>query len=131
MRLPSPATKWCHITWSTAGRRKFLNIAALARFCERSLCEALAEAGWSGEAAVLPNRVQVLVQVPAAMERSEVIARVRTVATAVVRKAGATPGTRRVWEEACWCSTLSYGIAVEAVRRHLRAIGHQLSVTAR
>src|SRR5439155_19980892 len=102
----SPGAKWCPFWWCTAGGRRFLTIAALARFCERSLCEALAEAGWRGEAAVLPNRVQVLVRVPAAMERSAVIARVRTVATAVVRKAGATPGTRRVWEEACWCSTL-------------------------
>jgi REP element-mobilizing transposase RayT len=122
VRLTPPATRWCHVTWSTAGHHKFLNIAALARFCERALSDECTRHGWRGEAAVLPDRIHVLVEVPATVTREALIHIVRRAATSLVRETGAVAPAQRVWEENCWCSVVTNGTAVEAIRRRLRAI---------
>ncbi|MSR05620.1 MAG: hypothetical protein EXR93_00905 [Gemmatimonadetes bacterium] len=118
---PRPAaTKWCHVTWSTARHRKCFNIAAQARFCEQAIEDECARAGWAGVVALLPDRVHVLVEVPTTLTRASVVRRLRDTATLVVRRAGLAPGVGQVWEDGGWCSVLTSGLAVEAVRRHVR-----------
>ena len=124
MRLTPPATRWCHLTWSTSRHHKFFNIAALARFCERALVEECTRIGWSIEAAVLPDRIHVLVETPATVGRDDVIRIVRKHAATVVRRAGGPMRTRQVWEEKCWCSVLTSPAAVEVLRRRVRAMAH-------
>lgn len=70
--------------------------------------------------ALLPDRIHVLVEVPAAAPRASVVARLRDVATQVVRQAGMSSRVGQVWEDGGWCSVLTSGTAVEAVRRHVR-----------
>jgi REP element-mobilizing transposase RayT len=124
MRLTPPATRWCHLTWSTGKHHKFFNIAALARFCERALLEECGHIGWSAEAAILPGRIHVLIETPAELERDKVIRLVRDAAALVVKRAGGTRRTQRVWENGCWCSILTNRVAVEVLRARIRAMSH-------
>ena len=71
---------------------------------------------------MLPDRVRVLVEVPLAVSREDLIRTIRTATTTLARRAGVATKVRRVWEESCWCSVLTNGVAVEAVRRRIRAI---------
>src|SRR5213592_4231926 len=96
MRVTPPARRWCHLTWSTARRHKFFNIAALARFCERALVEECRHLGWPVEAAVLPDRIHVLVETPATVGREEIMRRLRALASSVARQSGAATRTQRV-----------------------------------
>lgn len=70
--------------------------------------------------ALLPDRIHVLVEVPAVAPRASVVARLRNLATQVVRQAGMASRVGQVWEDGGWCSVLTSGPAIEAVRRHLR-----------
>ena len=118
---PPPTTRWCHVTWSTAGQHKFFKIPALARFCERMLLEECDRAGWSGEALIRPDRIHLLLEVPSNIHRDQIIRTVRSLADRVAHRAGVTRTGQRVWERNCWCSVLS-GPAVEAVRQWLRRV---------
>jgi REP element-mobilizing transposase RayT len=117
---PQP-TKWCHVTWTTARHRKCFKIAAQARFCEQALERECRRHGWTGIAALLPDRVHVLVEVPDTAPRVTVVARLRDLATQVVRDAGLAAWRERVWEPGGWCSVLTSASAVDAVKRYLRA----------
>ncbi len=114
------ATKWCHVTWSTARHRKCFNIAAHARFCEQTIEAECARHGWSGVVALLPDRIHLLVEVPAGAARRAVVARLRAIATDVIRRAGVVPAAGSLWEDGGWCSVLTNGPAIEAVRRQVR-----------
>jgi REP element-mobilizing transposase RayT len=122
MRLTPSASRWCHLTWSTARHSKFFNIAALARFCERALIEECERIGWRAEAAILPDRIHVLVQIPGRVHRNEVIRTVRTAVTAAIKRTGVTRTPPQVWEGSCWCSVVTNGAAVEGIRRRLRSL---------
>ena len=128
MQVPSAATKWCHVTWSTAQHRKSFNIAAQSRFCERALRDECTRHGWSAEVALLADRIHILVEVPAVAPRDAVVSRLRDLATQVVRRAGAASKVAQVWEGAGWCSVLTNAVAVGAVRKHIRAVSHQATI---
>ncbi len=71
---------------------------------------------------MLPDRVRVLVEVPPGVQREELIRTIRTAATTLARRSGVAKNVQRVWEESCWCSVVTNGVAVEAVRQRIRAI---------
>jgi len=119
MRLKPAATKWCHVTWSTARHRKCFNIAAQARFCEQVIEQECARHGWNCLAALQPNRIHMLVEVPAVAPRESVVSRLRDIVTYTTRGSGTATGGQ-VWENGGWCSVLTSSAAVEAVRRHVR-----------
>jgi REP element-mobilizing transposase RayT len=122
VRHSTTPARWCHLTWSTARRHKFFNIAALARFCERTLVGVCERNGWRGEAAVAPDRIHVLVEAPGSVTRDHLVLAFRSAATSLARDVGIATRTQEVWEESCWCSVVTNGPAVEAVRRRLRSI---------
>ena len=123
MRYESVGTKWCHVRWLTYRRREHFKIAATARFCERALQDACAGLGWSVDAiAVLPDGVQLLAIVPAALTREQILEQIRTAATRVAKRAGVgSTGPKQVWEDNWWCAVLTNAAAVAAVRRHIAA----------
>jgi hypothetical protein len=118
MRLPPAAAKWCHVTWPTARHRKCFNIAVHAKFCEQALMRQCAREGWPAEVAVMPNRVHILLAVPAVLPRHAVLSRLLAIAGDVARRAGAAGQVR---EGRAWCAVLTNAAAVQAVRRHIRA----------
>jgi hypothetical protein len=121
MQFTPPATRWCHVTCRTVKHHKFFNIAALTRFCERALVEEFERRGWPCEVALLPDRFHLLVEVPADVSREQLIRTVNMSAAAASRTAAAGRATR-VWEDHCWCSVVTNGAAIEAIRRRLRAL---------
>ena len=122
MRLTPSQPRWCHLTWSTAQHSKFFNIAALARFCERALVEECERIGWRAEAAILPDRIHVLVHVRGRIHRTEVIRTIRAAIAAALKRSGMADTAPRVWEAGCWLSVVTNGAAVEGIRRRLRSL---------
>ncbi len=78
--------------------------------------------GWPGEVALLPDRIHVLVEVPGHVSREELIRNLRRVSTEVVQGLAGNAMPRQVWEDSCWCSVITNGPAVDAVRRRIRSI---------
>ena len=77
----------------------------------------------------MSDRIHLLVEVPAAAPRDSVVARLRELATQVVRRAGAAARVGQVWEGAGWCSVLTNAAAVAAVRKHIRAASHRSEIS--
>ena len=69
---------------------------------------------------MLPERVHVLVQVPPAASRNEVIKRITGALNKVTKQNRGLARADRVWEQGMWCSVLTSGPAVEAVRRYIQ-----------
>lgn len=117
------ATKWCHVVWPTYRRVQLCKIPEAARFCERTIRARSRGSGWRIESVLLaPNRVHVLVCAPATASRKAIIRRVQALTTRVVRDAGMVARSGgKLWDGWAWCSVLSNGPAVLAVRRWLAA----------
>jgi REP element-mobilizing transposase RayT len=115
--------KWCHLRWHTYHKRKLFKIAATARFCERVLLDAGAPQGWTIDAvAVGDDDIQLLVQVPAAVPREEIPARLKQATLqALARARIVAPWRRHVWDDRHWCAVLTNVMGLAAVRRHIQA----------
>lgn len=120
---PGPeGTKYCHLIWATRNGRSSFKIAEAARFCERAVHHACATMGWKPELiAVLPDRVHILVAVPAAEDRGSVPRRLQELVTPLLQDGHIlAPDDGAVWAGQGWCSVLSNAVSIAAVRRVLR-----------
>ena len=122
MRSGSEGTKCCHLIWVTRNGRSWFKIAAAARFCERAVHHACATLGWKAELiAVLPDRLHVLLAVPAAEDRRTVSRRLQQTATRLLADAHVLPQQAQpLWAGDGWCAVLPNAVSATAVRRFLR-----------
>ena len=113
--------KCCHLIWMTHRGRSWFKIAAAARFCEHAVRHACTSLGWTLDlVAVLPDRVQILVVVPAREDRRTVSARLRKATTQLLADADVIPrGAAAPWAGDAWCAVLPNAVAQAAVRRVL------------
>ncbi len=118
----SEGTKCCHLIWVTRDGRSWFKIAAAARFCERALHHACTTLGWIPEVvAVFPERVHLLVRVPAAEDRRTISARLQGAATQLLADGNVLPDTAGpVWAGLGWCAVLPNAVGASTVRRLLR-----------
>lgn len=123
-RLTPP--KSCHLVWMTPSGRRWFKIAGAAAFCERAVRAACAAAGCRADTVlVLPDRVHVVVRVPAAAPHRLLGTRLqRDVAAALIRARQVPSGTP-VWRAEGWCAALSSPAALAVVRRQLALVGEQ------
>jgi REP element-mobilizing transposase RayT len=115
-------TKYCHLIWATRDGRSWFKIAEAARFCERAVNHACATLGWKPELiVVLPDRVHILVAVPAAEDRTSLSPRLQEMVTHLLQDGRVlVEATEPVWASEGWCSVLPSGVSAAAVRRILR-----------
>jgi REP element-mobilizing transposase RayT len=122
MRNGLEGTKQCHLIWMTRDGRSWFKIVAAARFCERAVHHACATLGWKPEMiAVLPDRVHILVAVPATEDRRTVSPRLQEATTRLLADGRILPEPAGpVWAGDGWCAVLSNAVAASAVRRVMR-----------
>ena len=115
-------TKYCHLIWATRNGRSCFKIAATARFCERAVHHACATMRWKPELiVVLPDRVHILVAVPASEDRRSVSPRLQQAVTHLLQDGKVLADTAEtVWAGHGWCSVLPSVVSAAAVRRVLR-----------
>jgi len=102
------------------GQHESFKIPATSRFCERALRAACSVPEWHVAAvAVTATQVRLLVRVPASLRREAVIRIVQREAGGVMRRIATAAPTERFWGDRAWCFTLSNGVSVAAVRRHI------------
>lgn len=124
MREGSPP-RWCHLVWTTAGRRPLFKIAAVAGFCERTVRAACDTLGWTADTVtVLPHQVHALTAVPPSAPRGDVSRTLRRAVTQALRESSLPfPAHQHLWEDPAWCAVLASPAAVTLVRQQLRARG--------
>lgn len=113
--------RWCHLVWTTARRRPWFKIAAVAGFCERSVRSACAALGWTADTvAVFPDQVHLLIAVPNPLPRRQVCHVLRRAVTRTLRASTLPfPAHASLWEDPGWCAVLASPAAVTVVRRQL------------
>jgi hypothetical protein len=96
-------------------------IPAHARFCERTIRTALADADLAPEALwVAPDRIHLLVAAPAAFPREKLAPALKRFVEQALRASGALGrGIGPLWDDRAWCAVLTHARGVAAVRRRL------------
>lgn len=118
---PTAARKWCHVVCTTYRPQELFNVPATARFCERSIGNACAFAGWTVIAvSVSPTRIRLLVRTPPGLRRRTVIRKIQRAAASAIRRSGLGP-TRleRMWGARAWCFVLRSSKSITAVRDNI------------
>jgi REP element-mobilizing transposase RayT len=120
MHARAEGAKCCHLIWMTHDGRSCFKIAAAARFCEHAVRHACTSLGWRLDlVAVLPDRVHLLVMVPAREDRRTVSTRLRQATTRLLADANLVPREAGTMWEHEWCAVLPSAVAAVAVRRVL------------
>ncbi len=121
MRRGSEGTKCCHLIWATRDGRSWFKIAAAARFCERAVHHACTSLGWRPEVvAVFPDRVHLLVTVPAGEDRRTISSRLQQATTLLLEDAQFLPDLAgSLWTGQGWCAVLADPLSAATVRRLL------------
>jgi REP element-mobilizing transposase RayT len=112
--------KWYHVVWATYRRRRVFKIPALRRFCEQLIQVNCVRTDWIVERACIePDRLRLLVKASPGLTRTTLTHQLKESAGRVMAEAGAIESTRNLWDEGCWCLSLSSAPGVDAVKRHL------------
>jgi REP element-mobilizing transposase RayT len=112
--------KWYHVIWATYRRRRVFKIPALRRFCEQLIQVNCVRADWIVERACIePDRMRLLVKASATLPRGTLTLQLKESAARVMHEAGAIESSRNIWDEGCWCLSVSSAPGVDAVKRHL------------
>ena len=112
--------KWYHVIWATYRRRRVFKIPALRRFCEQLIQVNCVRANWIVERACIePDRMRLLVKASATLPRTTLTLQLKESTARVMREAGAIESSRNIWDEGCWCLSVSSAPGVQAVKRYL------------
>jgi len=112
--------KWYHVIWATYRRRRVFKIPALRRFCEQLIQINCVRADWIVvRACIEPDRLRLLVKASATLSRAALTQQIKASAARTMHEAGAIESSRNIWDEGCWCLSLSSAPGVKAVKRYL------------
>ena len=73
-------------------------------------------------ACIEPDRMRLLVKASHTLPRSTLISQLKESAARVMHEAGAIESPRNLWDDGCWCLSLSSAPGVDAVRRYLEQV---------